>query len=254
MSKLISDQVQILNFFKEAKDEQSAFFFWQKVDEQKIKLSEVRLKNISKINSLLTFTDIGEVDFSFRPMQVIYFFHPNSHLVFRTGLLRNEFPQYKVNLPYSLRTDEHDEEFFQKLLQLKKSSQIKKSISAEEGRHLTLLQQEYWSEEEEAIFAHLRESPRGQAQKALKVRILKHSSNNSDAQIFTLFDLSQGGLSFITDDPGLFQEKELVQIISIGDKPMGLLPCIIRSVRPMKEKDQSVMHYKVGVQFLPPEA
>lgn len=99
--------------------------------------------------------------------------------------------------------------------------------------------------EEDKKFADQRTTPRAKPKEGKVVRV---SASGGELALFTLYDLSTGGMSIVTGDINDFSEQEEISVIGFNEKTFeGPVKAIVRSIRDI---DDLVGQYKVGIQFL----
>lgn len=100
-------------------------------------------------------------------------------------------------------------------------------------------------DEEDKLFADKRETPRARPKKDKFVKVKTLLSD--DIQTFKLFDLSQGGLSFISMEPALFPKGDLIQIM--GFEEFNLDDPLIARVMSHRSIDDTQIEFKIGCKF-----
>lgn len=102
-----------------------------------------------------------------------------------------------------------------------------------------------YSEREESKYAAKREAPRARPKDDKKVWVRKNQQ--LQALEFSLFDLSQGGLSFIIDSADMFEKEEVIDITNLDQKQLD--PPLVGKVASIRPIDQT-SSFKVGVMFI----
>ena len=100
-------------------------------------------------------------------------------------------------------------------------------------------------DEEDKIFAGLRESPRARAKENKWVRVSLDDS--AEFGVFKLYDLSRGGLGFICSKESKFKKGLRIKIIGFND--FDLDDPILGEVMSSRAVDESQIEFKVGVKF-----
>jgi hypothetical protein len=100
-------------------------------------------------------------------------------------------------------------------------------------------------DEEDKLFADKRETPRARPKidKMVKIKTLA----SDEVQMFKLFDLSQGGMSFITMYPDVFPKSDLIQIM--GFEEFNLDDPLIARVMSHRAVDDTQIEFKIGCKF-----
>jgi hypothetical protein len=133
-----------------------------------------------------------------------------------------------------------------------KNYMVVESIAKRTQRDQTYMASEFGGmslDEEDKIFADQRQTPRGRPklQKILKVQC----QDNLDVHTLKLFDLSQGGISFLTQDLHLFGKGTKIKIVGFEDFILDdPLMAEVMSLRPVDELD---LEHKVGCKFIDEE-
>lgn len=122
-----------------------------------------------------------------------------------------------------------------------------KSMSQRSNRDQELLGLEFGVslDEEDRLFADKRESPRARPQGNKKVKIQK--LDGEMVHKLKLFDLSRGGLAFLSDLNGMFSKSEKLMVtgfdeFDLDDPIFG----VVMSVRPV---DEAQDEWKIGIKF-----
>lgn len=100
-------------------------------------------------------------------------------------------------------------------------------------------------DEEDRLFADKRSTPRARPPKDKKVRVEFKASLNGE--LFPLFDLSQGGLGFITNDKEKFQVDQKLNILGFDNNNFQTPMVVI--VRAIRDTDDSGANFKIGCSF-----
>ncbi|MCK5884405.1 MAG: PilZ domain-containing protein [Bacteriovoracaceae bacterium] len=115
-----------------------------------------------------------------------------------------------------------------------------KIVSGDFKRGLQIVEKE-----DEEKFSHMRTAPRKSAAEQRSIGITKGESERNTIYYF-LYDISSGGMGFLTDDPGEFTIGDFVVAHAIDGNP---LPKALRgkvvAIRNMEES----LSFKVGVTF-----
>lgn len=100
-------------------------------------------------------------------------------------------------------------------------------------------------DEEDKLFADKRESPRARPKDDKWVKVAK--PEGGEGLIYKLFDLSRGGLGFISFDEMEFTKGSLIHVVGFNDFSLDdPLVGKVMSIRPM---DGNVGEFKIGVKF-----
>jgi hypothetical protein len=125
---------------------------------------------------------------------------------------------------------------------------IVKSMSQRTSRDKEFLDQEFDSvslDEEEKLFADKRESPRARPKKGKLVKV--KSELGPEEYMMSLFDLSQGGMGFITVNVEQFPKGS--KILVLGFEEFNLDDPLIGKIMSHRLMDGSQIEFKIGVKF-----
>jgi hypothetical protein len=122
-----------------------------------------------------------------------------------------------------------------------------KSMAQRTSRDQEFLKNEFnpTLDEEDKLFADKRESPRARPKMEKLVKFMNEGSE--DIHSLRLFDLSQGGLSFLTLEPNKFPKGAIIMVLGFGD--FGLDDPIIAEIMSHRSVDDSQVEFKVGCKF-----
>lgn len=124
---------------------------------------------------------------------------------------------------------------------------VVKSMRERSSRDQEFLNNEFnpTLDEEDKLFADKRETPRARPKidKFVKIKTLQ----SDDVHTYKLFDLSQGGISFITMESHLFPKGDLIQIM--GFEEFNLDDPLIARVMSQRAVDDLQIEFKIGCKF-----
>ena len=100
-------------------------------------------------------------------------------------------------------------------------------------------------DEEDKLFADQRAAPRARPPKDKMVCI--QFGDKSVGEMYSLFDLSQGGLGFITENPERFEVDQTLNILGFDNN--GFETPMVVVVRAIRETDSTGSQFKVGCAF-----
>lgn len=129
-----------------------------------------------------------------------------------------------------------------------KDYMVVKSMKDRSARDQEFLNNEFnpvTLDEEEKLYADKRETPRARPKidKFVKVK----SEMSEDVHTFKLFDLSQGGIGFVTMEPELFPKGSKIQVVGFED--FNLDDALIAQVMSQRPIDDTQIEYKIGCKF-----
>jgi hypothetical protein len=130
------------------------------------------------------------------------------------------------------------------------SVEIKSKLMAERSsRDQDFLNQEFEDflsiDDEDKIFADKRESPRSRPKIEKWVRV--RTFNSPDLHILKLFDLSRGGIGFISMNPAIFPKNSKIMIV--GFENHSLDDPLIAEVLSHRPIDELEIEFKIGCKF-----
>lgn len=128
-----------------------------------------------------------------------------------------------------------------------------KSMSQRSSRDQDFLNNEFDHlslDEEDKLFADKRESPRVRPKVQKLVKVVK--KGESDVNFFDLFDLSRGGMSFVTTIPENYPKG--AEIYVVGFDTFDLDDPLVGTVMSHRQIDGSQFDVKVGVKFVEGQA
>ncbi len=123
-----------------------------------------------------------------------------------------------------------------------------KSMSERSSRDQEFLNNEFDSvslDEEEKLFADKRESPRARPKIDKWVKIKTDASE--EIHFLRLFDLSRGGMGFLSMDPETFPKGSTIQVV--GFEEFNLDDPLIGKVMSHRAIDESQIEFKIGIKF-----
>lgn len=100
-------------------------------------------------------------------------------------------------------------------------------------------------DEEEKMYADKRESPRARPKADKWVKVLPEGSD--DPQLLKLFDLSQGGIGFVTMEKHMFPKGS--KILVVGFAEFDLDDPLIGQVMSHRPIDDTKIEWKIGCKF-----
>jgi hypothetical protein len=100
-------------------------------------------------------------------------------------------------------------------------------------------------DEEEKLFADKRESPRMRPKSGKLVKVMK--KGESKIIIMKLFDLSQGGMAFLTMNPNDYPKGS--EIFVTGFDAFDLDDPLVGTVMSHRNVDELNLEFKIGIKF-----
>jgi len=218
----IRDDYQIISILEAAKSSRSNLWLWQ------LDKKNERIVHFGRIRSLDQFKKIGvivpvfpvendEFHFNFSLEQEIYLYFKEKNVVGKFSP-KQRAPEggFSFHFPQTMNQLTGDE--------------------------IKLFEQEH-----EEKFIHLRATPRKKAQGLNMATITNLTRGEFKADIYFLYDLSQGGMAFWCLDPGLFVKGDEISISKMNDKILDTeINGEVVAVRTVQEEGNRL---KISVKF-----
>ena len=123
-----------------------------------------------------------------------------------------------------------------------------KAMSERSTRDQDFLNQEFAArtlDEEEKLFADKRESPRARPKidKWVKVQV----GTNEEVHLVRLFDLSRGGIGFVTLESHQFPKGSIIRVVGFDE--FDLDDPILGKIMSQRAIDDTQIEFKIGVKF-----
>jgi len=210
VAKQISDEYEIINIFKKIHRLESVLWLWQNVGIKKriVHFGIVKFFDLEKRHlSLRPKNKVSGRRFEFNTDDEIYFFSKDDELAGKTKIVSNFETGIVVNLPSTLNRIKCDEF-------------------------------NIFEVDDDDKYKDKRAAPRGKAKERRVVTIITdESKNGKKSDLYVLYDLSKGGLSFIIDDPAMFRIGEKIVLTAIDgasiQKPLDGEVVAIRTIKGM---------------------
>jgi c-di-GMP-binding flagellar brake protein YcgR len=100
-------------------------------------------------------------------------------------------------------------------------------------------------DEEDKLFAAQRESPRARPKDDKWVKVLR--SQGQSPLVYKLFDLSRGGLGFVSAVESEFTKGSLIYIVGFNDYDLD--DPLIGTIMSIRSMDGNLGEFKVGIKF-----
>lgn len=253
--------------FKHLQLNRSQLVIWQVLDSGERLISDSCLNSFHFESSLLHF----EKSFNFAPVldAPLFCYCEDEQFIFKTSIQDIKDAVFSVILPPEIKLlEESDVNVIKGQLGLDLSTTWKtrrlnlgdasgdsgpdymkvKSMAERSTRDQEFLNNEFDSvslDEEEKMFADKRESPRARPKIDKWVKI--KTSLSDEIHFLRLFDLSRGGIGFLTMDAHLFPKGTTIQVIGFEEFDLDdPLVGVIMSQRPI---DETQIEFKIGVKF-----
>lgn len=260
--KVINPDSGYLSYVRILRDVQKGqkVVVWQVEEAGKRRVCETLLVSYNVDNKLMHFLP-GEVELL--PQLPVYFYFESEQVIFKSSIVSMSASDISVLFPAEMRLlDEPDEALnFKKnhvqTMWVSKSTSgaehindfVKvKSMSERSSRDQDFLNTEFNPvslDEEDRLFAEHRESPRvrPKADKLVKVVV----KGETRVHVLKLFDLSRGGMGFLTLQPTQFPKGS--EVFIMGFDSFDLDDPLVGTVMAHRSIDGSNVEFKIGVKF-----
>lgn len=218
-------------FWQSVLQTKPAFVLWQLDGEgvRKIKFFNLQERNADKAQLILTEHSARGIAFS---MQDLYGYCEDMSFIFKTQIQAIEGSRIFLSAPLVVKILEDDDvHFIQGLSEMDFSQapwRLKKLDTTEE----------------EQVYSSLREAPRARPQGEKKVSLYKTGEPESRA-VYSMFDISRGGLSFLVSQEDLFQKGDYLEVAALEDDELDTI--LIGEVMSIRSHDEV---WKVGIKFV----
>jgi hypothetical protein len=279
---LLSDQDEIDTLFQSIIFQKYNVVLWQKPQGDNAK-RKVLFTQLEKSEDFLQFAPSTESDFNFEEDLDVFFYCQDVGMIFKGPMIPEDDQRPAMDFPqeckllnqedassYIEMVDAFQESFIDNIGRPKNDNRPRISLSENASfkyaqTHMIgkmagtdnvgdeivkvssglSMEDIPYSEAEEKKYAGKREAPRARPKVQKKVHIRKNQDKL--ATEYALFDLSQGGLSFIIKNQNAFQKGEEIEIDNLDQRELDPpLKGKVMSIRPVDDTTQ----HKVGVMFL----
>lgn len=195
----------------------------------------------------------------------LYFYSELGQLLFKSQIEEMRSDIFSIRVPSEMKVLEEDDldELMSKInINLKDTSKTKGSkvvihqsrssniisMSQRSNRDQDFLNNEFNDlslDEEDKFFADKRESPRARPKIDKWVRLVSESSE--EVHLFRLFDLSRGGIGFITMELALFPKGSVIKVVGFEDHDLD--HPLYAQVVSQRSVDELEIEFKVGCRF-----
>lgn len=220
---IISDDLEIIDIFRSLVKNKEKVWTWQqkKNADGGRPVHFAMIRKIDPIKKLVELLPTNEDGFHFTKGEDIFLYSADKN----------------VAAKFSVR--EHQEGF----------------ISFSVPKHLNYLSEELAAKlsivekEDEGANSHLRDAPRKQAQDGQMITVKKVLKDNAlgASRIYTLYDISQGGMGLKCFDPAEFKVGDIVHAVDIDGKPLAA--ALIGTVVAVRQIEEEYETFKIGVKF-----
>jgi hypothetical protein len=244
--KDIADQNEILRLAQKWKKNQTKVILWQQREGQERHQVQTIIFSIS--NDTKSFAVLGSTK-GWDINDQFYMYVEEGGYLLKTFYEENIPGRLILSIPQHLMLLMKDDEFVIKINNnLGNDFQRVKSLSSSNRKSLLKDLGFISLDEEDRIYKDKRSSPRARPQIQKRVLVVMESN---DCYEEDLFDLSTGGMGFITERPENYLMTHTLHVLAFDRIPLdGILKGEVVGVR---EVDPSGITFKIGVKFLPSE-
>lgn len=249
-----------IRIFREVQNQKQKVIVWQVTSSGRL-VSETILSSFSPETMTLNILPGAEI---FNPGLPLYFYFEVEQVIFKSKIESSGSTYIVAGFPNEMRIlDESEESVNFKRNHLSTVWVTKtatssvdryndhvrvKSMSERSSRDQDFLNGEFNPvnlDEEDKIFADKRESPRVRPKADKLVKVLR--KGESKIHVMKLFDLSRGGMGFLTFSPDEFPKG--TDVFITGFDAFDLDDPLIGTVMAQRAVDDSNVEFKIGVKF-----
>lgn len=260
--KVITPEAGLASYrkiFKEMQDRKQKVVFWQ-LYQGKRTICETLLVSFDTETQQLSFLPPSE---EFLQSVDVFFYVEDQQLIFKSRVARETGSTFSVKLPSEIKLLDEDSEgpvfinykvkTFWSSPTTRSADRISdfvkvKSMNERSSRDQDFLKQEFdyaRLDEEDKLYADKRESPRVRPKADKLVKIVK--KGESKMHVMKLFDLSRGGMGFLTFKPDDFPKQS--EIFITGFDAFELDDPLIGTIVAHRAVDETNTEFKIGVKF-----
>lgn len=218
----VTDEFEIHSFLRVLSQTRDKIWLWQKelVDGKRLVQYGV-IKKVDLIKKVIHVSPCNTKGFKFLTLDEYFLYDSQKSLAFKFKARELTSDMMVIPIPQSIH---------------KLSSDFLKNVELVEV-------------ENEELFKHLREAPRVQPKNEQFVSLerTKLDGSFSKLEVFTLYDISQGGMGFKIDDPSEFDIGEGVEVKYINENPVPKV--MVGDVVSIRQDEDHGNEFKVGVRF-----
>lgn len=250
--------------FKHVQTNNSVMVVWQVTpDTGERTISETRLNSFHLESGLIHLEmPIGGIITSDLP---IYCYSEEGQFIFKTEIQNIKDSVFSIGLPPEIKMlEEPDVTVISNKLGVdlsttwrtkrlpieekrEKNYMVVKSMRERSSRDQEFLTNQFTPtlDEEDKLYADKRETPRARPKVDKFVKI--KSEDSEEVHLFKLFDLSQGGIGFITMEAHLFPKGSSIRVV--GFEEFNLDDALVAKVMSHRPVDDTEIEFKIGCKF-----
>lgn len=249
--------------FRHIQSNHSPVVIWQVSESGERNVSESRLNSFHLETKLLHFELPS--DYEVKTNLPLYCYSEDGQFIFKTDIKDIKSNVFSLQVPEEIKLLEDPDVTFikgasgvdlapvwrTKRMQLdeeqKPDYMVVKSMSERTSRDQDYLNMEFQLtvDEEDKMYADKRETPRARPKKEKWVKVMSESSDQN--HYLKLFDLSQGGMAFITTTPDDFPKG--TKVLVMGFDEFDLDDPLVGQVMSHRPIDENQVEFKIGCKF-----
>lgn len=229
--------------FKDLKSSQSSLIVWQHIGTERF-ISKTKMKSYELKEAHMELLLLDDVPL--KADQPLYGYIEKDLVIFKTTILHIQNGAMAASMPFEVKLLEDGE--IERLRDMLGLGPEEPYMPPQSLRDKNYLDQEYKLmslEEESEFFADKRQSPRRRSTVERAVKVAK--TVTMESKNYAFYDLSRGGLSFLTPYEHEFRKGMEVHVLGFED--FDLDDPLIGTVVSHRPVDETRMIYKVGIKF-----
>ncbi|MGE3611830.1 MAG: PilZ domain-containing protein [Bacteriovoracaceae bacterium] len=237
--KVIDSQSERFKILSELIEAQEELMIWQVSSSGHRAINSVVIQSFQVETGLVHFK--LNKNFPINANWPLYFYSEKLKLIFKSDSLTSS----SIRIPTEIKILQDSE-----VVELMKGFEVKMKIMTERSvRDQDFLQNEFEMldlDDEDKMYADKRESPRARAKSNRWVKIRKKNSLKLD--LCRIFDLSRGGLGFLTISPTDYPKG--MEVFIVGFDEFDLDDPLHGEIVSQRPTDDSESEFKVGIKFI----
>lgn len=240
---------KLQDYFNKLGEHKFSLLLWQ-MDKDQSRRKVIRAEVSAHEEDTRKLRLVGQDTFNFKdPMVYVYIEAFQS--IFKAEALEQDNTNIALNYPLEMRFLEPEfrnliQNAFQKIDPTLVSGTIDVAYQTDADIFQAELDEFLSPDDEDRMFADKRSTPRARPKKTKMVTASVEGSD--DIKIYELFDLSQGGMSFLCLEENFFEKSNTVLIHAFDEKSFeSPMVAEVMSIRPA---DELGVQFKVGLKFV----
>ena len=240
----------------------SKLVLWQvRPENRERKILESRVNSFRPESNSLELKILSDI--SIKKELPLYIYSEDGQIIFKSQIIEINRENFSISVPTEIKLlEENDVKAIQNIIgahlsvtesfrpfQLEEEADmVIKSMSERSLRDQDFLNNQFITltlDEEEMVYSQMRESPRARPKIDKWLKIKAQTTNT--IQEVRIYDLSRGGISFISMELDLFPKGTKIKVLSIDN--FHLDDPLIAEVMSSRAIDELEIEYKIGCQF-----